>query len=285
MEVWRRRSLSDRALSDLLREPVSTVGQWCYFASLADRFGLVPLEAMPDTAAAADCLPFTLRLQDTLRRGAWELRTGQTDRESILRRAASVLRESLGEPPGHFSYQGEDCTPPELLRKSGIRLEDYVTLIHHPIRPWPCAYHEDRQASDPFLTLLSVDMETIRKLALRQLKDGMQVVIGADVRRERDRTAGELSLSGSSRLPKAEAIAYRQIRACHVMSIDGWSEDGRWKVQDSHGTDTGPDGHYVMTDSWFDAYVLSAVVRKEYLSPELLALLETPVYMPKEERF
>ena len=41
-----------------------------------------------------------------------------------------------------------------------------------------------------------------------------------------------------------------------------------------------------MTDAWFDAYVLSAVVRREYLSTELREFLNRPaVYMPKTERF
>ena len=74
------------------------------------------------------------------------------------------------------------------------------------------------------------------------------------------------------------------------MSIDGVACDKSgaltlWNAQDGHGSETGSDGHYLMTDGWFDAFVLSAVVRKKYLSPELLALLEHPVYMPKRERF
>ncbi len=108
--------------------------------------------------------------------------------------------------------------------------------------------------------MLSVDMETMKSLSLRQLRDGEQVVIGADVRWQSSRSLGVLDteiydLNGLS-LPKAEAIEAKQICACHVMSLDGADIHGggaplRWKVQDSHGAETGPDGHYVMTDAWF----------------------------------
>jgi len=281
--------LSDPALSALLREPVSTVGQWCYFASIAEERGLVPLPAMPDTPAAENSYALTQALCDRLRLGAWELRSNRAERREILAQIEGILRGHLGAPPETFFYRDAEYTPRSFYEGSGIDLKEYVTLIHHPSprRPFPRAYHEEREEKrrDPFLTLLSVDMTTLKTLALRQLQQGEQVVIGADVRREGSRAAGELCLRAVRRLPKRDAIAYRQINACHVMSIDGWAADGRWRVQDSHGAKTGPDGHYVMTDGWFDEYVLSAVIRKAYLSPELRALLAAPDYMPKEERF
>lgn len=289
IEESKDRPLRDPELSALLREPTSTVGQWCYFASLAEAHGLVPLAAMPDTAATENSVPLTRALNTRLRLGARELRNGEADKAQILREIEEILRDYLGPPPQRFQVQGRETSPQAFYYDSGIDLTEYVTLIHHPSSRWPspCACHEEKNADkrDPFLTLLRVDMETIKTLALRQLQSGEQVVIGADVRQESSRAKGELVLRDQRRLPKEEAIAYRQINACHVMSIDGWAPDGRWRVQDSHGLHTSLDGHYVMTDGWFDEYVLSAVIRKDYLSPELLALLESPEYMPKEERF
>ena len=281
--------LNDPELTAPLREPTSTVGQWCYFASLVEAHGLVPLDVMPDTAATENSILLTWALNTRLRLGAWELRNGEADKAQILQEIEEILRDYLGTPPQRFQFQDRETSPQDFYRDSGIDMTEYVTLIHHPSSRWPspCAYHEEKNADkrDPFLMLLSVDMETIKRCALRQLRDGEQVVIGADVRQESSRANGELRLHGKRRLSKADAIAYRQINACHVMSIDGWAPDGRWRVQDSHGLDTGPDGHYVMTDDWFDSYVLSAVVRKEYLNPDLLSLLAAPVYMPKEERY
>jgi len=279
------------ALSALLREPISSVGQWSYFASLAKRHGLVPLEAMPDTPASADGTRLTRALGETLRLGAYRIRRGETA-AATLTEIEGLLREALGTPPTDFLWNETVFTPLSFLREAvGADFGQYVMLMHHPSDRWPVnrAYHEqaDPKRREPLLTMLSVEADTLKALALRQLREGEQVVIGCDVRHAANRAAGELSTEryGAPKLAKSDAIAYREICACHVMSIDGRDDDGRWRVQDSHGAETGPDGHYVMTDDWFDAYVLSAVVQKRYLPPALQKELCTPAFMPKTERF
>ena len=55
-------------------------------------------------------------------------------------------------------------------------------------------------------------------------------------------------------------------------------EDGkpnRWKVENSWGKDAGKDGYYVMSDAWFDRYVIELIIRKEYLDDATRALLTT----------
>ncbi len=299
MVELRERPVNDLDIVELLREPIGSEGQWCYFAVLAEEHGLVPLSAMPDTAASEDGTELTFLLCNRLRKGALALRSCQTAdipavRAACLADIRAILTGELGTPPEEFPWSGKTITPVDFLRKTvGVDFGNYVMLIHHPSErcPSPRAYHEieDPARRHPYLTMLSVDMETIKAAALRQLRDGEQVVIGCDPRWQASRSLGVLDTEmydlEALALSKAEAIETKQICACHVMSIDGWSVDGRWKAQDSHGAETGPDGHYVMTDAWFDAFVLSAVVRKKHLSPELLALLEHPVYMPKDERF
>lgn len=309
VDKLRGKPLNDPVLSELLRMPVSSVGQWCYFALLAEQYGVVPQEIMPDTVATADGSAMTHRLSEALRSGAYRIRHGEESaEETTLKEISSILQDALGTFPKYFEWESATYTPQDFLRNCcNVNFADYVTLIHHPTERWKsfCAYHEEICPSKrhPYLTMLSVDMETMKNLTLCQLRDGEQVVIGCDVRHAGNRAAGELSTEkyGAPLFRKGDAIAYREIYACHVMSIDGWAQDGRWKVQDSHGVNrradppfperqsgkegTGPDGHYVMTDAWFDAYVLSAVVQKKYLPENLRILLKQSVYMPKTERF
>lgn len=286
--------LNDSEVSGLLRQPVSSVGQWCYFAALAEQYGLVPLPAMPDTAASEDGTKLTFALNQRLRAAAREIRISgdAAEKERALADVETLLREHLGTPPDRFLWNRARYTPLSFPRDfCCVNFRDYVTLIHHPSSDWPVnrAYHEEPDKRNPCLTMLSVDMETMKALALRQLESGEQVVIGCDVRHSGSRAAGELSLEayGAPLLGKADAIAYREINACHVMSLDGGSPgEDRWRALDSHGLETGPDGHYVMTGGWFDAYVLSVVVKKEFLPQPLREALERPaVYMPKTERF
>ena len=285
--------LHDPELSELLREPVSSVGQWCYFAALAEQYGLIPRSVMPDTEATEDGTRLTRLLNERLRYGAKRIRAGENASET-LHEVEAVLREQLGTPPEGFEWDGIAYTPMSFFwKRCRVDFHESVMLMHHPSEHWPVnfAYHEtetpERRA--PLLTMLSVDMDTIKALALRQLREGEPVVISCDVRHCGSRKDGLLDLAlgnGLPQLSKAEAIVFREINACHVMCIDGMTSDGRWRVQDSHGPETGTDGHYAMTDAWFDAYVLSAVVKKEYLPQALRDALENPAfYMPKSERF
>lgn len=292
--------LSDPRLTALLREPISSVGQWSYFAALADKHGVVPLDAMPDTPATEDGTALTLWLGAILRDGAYRIRT-EADAEKVRAVTLEALRrtldESLGTPPALLSWQGGTITPREFLRfVCGYDPHDYILLMHHPSDRWPtpCAYHETEEAErrDPLLTMLSVDMETMKALVLRQLREGEPVVIGADVRHASSRPKGLLDTArfGEPRLSKADAIAYKEISACHVLCIDGAATDETgnpawWRALDSHGTETGKNGRYDMSDAWFEAYVLNAAVKKAYLSSALRALPDSPAYMPKSERF
>lgn len=314
--MWRKRELplEDPGVSDLLREPVSSVGQWCYFASLADLYGVVPQEAMPDSAATADGRHLTEQINTRLRAGVKEMRERGRCLEAdlpeeilqpVLEDIREILEDALGSPPKQFDWFYRDnsgtghflkaITPSFFLESlCGTQADRYIMLIHHPVQKWPVnqLYTEEPDIGerDPFLDVLSVDMDTMMQAAFRQLRAGEQVVIGADIRKDSDSQSGTL-FGRPSMFSKAEAILYRDRKACHVMSVNGvkLGPDGRpqfWKVQDSHGARTGGDGHYVMDNAWFEAYVLNAAVRKEYLSETLqAACAATPFYMPKSERF
>lgn len=40
----------------------------------------------------------------------------------------------------------------------------------------------------------------------------------------------------------------------------------RWKIENSYGMDGIHKGYFVCSDSWFEKYILSAVINKKYLS-------------------
>jgi bleomycin hydrolase len=72
----------------------------------------------------------------------------------------------------------------------------------------------------------------------------------------------------------------------HAMVLTGVNvdDDGvpvRWRVENSWGDKGGDKGYMMMTDAWFDEYMYEVTVNKEYLTSELLAVLETePVVLP-----
>ena len=129
--------LHDPELSELLREPVSSAGQWCYFAALAEQYGLVPRSVMPDTEATEDGILLTRLLNERLRYGAKRIRAGENASET-LREVEAILREHLGTPPERFEWDGISYTPLTFFRdRCGVDFHESVMLMHHPAERWP----------------------------------------------------------------------------------------------------------------------------------------------------
>ena len=162
-------------------------------------------------------------------------------------------------------------------------IEDYTGKA--PERPCPAI-------------LLNADLPLIKKAVIAQLQAGEQVVMGCDVAKQSSKPAGLMDaqlypfeeLFGTElEMSKADRILYKGTCGTHIMSFSGVNlrPDGtpdRWKVQNSYGAGMGIAGHYVMSDSWFDEYVLSVVVRKDLADPALVEAYEkTPLPMSMKE--
>lgn len=222
-------------------------------------------------------------------------------REEQLEGVYGILCRFLGMPPTVFTFEFRDrkgqwhclenITPQEFFRNyGGINPDDYMFVIHHPSakRPFLQTYyiedytHKPPQRPCPAI-LLNADLPMIKQAVIAQLKAGEQVVMGCDVAKQSHKQIGLMDaqlypyeeLFGTElNMSKADRILYKGTCGTHIMSFSGVNlrPDGtpdRWKIQNSYGMSMGIAGHYVMSDSWFDEYVLSVVVRKD-LAPAAL---------------
>ena len=268
------KALSPRSLQTALTpDPVDDRGQWADLASTVKKHGLVPLAVMPDAGChhRADGL---FLLNNRLRLGAKQMLAADDPaavRATILADAAAILDEHLGSPPKTFDfpYFKKDgtrqvlsgLTPMDFYKTyCGGDLDDYLVISH------PAGFGEP------------VEMQTMKAAVVRQLVSGEQVVVGTDTRfqsapflgiLDTDLAGNETVFGSDLVLSKAEKIACGLLTPRHALSLDGVQlEDGepvRFKAQDSHGGDTGADGHFTMSAAWFESYVLYAVVRREFL--------------------
>ena len=115
MIEFRRRDLMDRDVVFLLRNPASDGGYWENFADLVAKHGVIPKEAMAETASSESTRMMNRALARILRKDAAELRQIYKDTGSVkkmrqakrkmLAQVYRVLVLNLGEPPTEFTWR------------------------------------------------------------------------------------------------------------------------------------------------------------------------------------
>lgn len=315
------RGLNEGMLQEILRNPIMDNGQAFRCTLLAEKYGVVPKYVMPDTDCSGDTKFVTRILTMKLQWAAKNIRdfvaAGCTKeelevrKEAILKSIYEILCRFLGCPPGCFDFEYRD-TAQEYHRISGLtplefyrqyaKADDEVMLIHHPAdtMSFRQSYVYDSFAESNRRgpqVMLNLEIEEIKKLVISQLKLGDAVVFGADVRMQNNRKSGymdaelydyETIFGTEFAMSKKDKLLYKVIKGTHVMTFTGVNIDpqgkpDRWKVQNSYGKEEGINGFYLMTDKWFDEYVVSAAVHKSVLPKELKALLETdPIPVSKK---
>lgn len=108
------RPVDDRAVAFLLENAAEDGGQWRFAANLISKWGLVPKDAMPETACSKNSAQMNRYLQRMLRRDAGILRvaadTGE-DVEALRARKVDMMGDvhrmlciCLGEPPATIDF-------------------------------------------------------------------------------------------------------------------------------------------------------------------------------------
>jgi len=115
MIEYRDRDLMDRDMVFLLRNPAPDGGYWENFVDLVNKYGVMPKEAMAETASSESTRMMNQALARILRRDTVELReiykeTGSVKKmrqakKKMLAEVYRVLVLNLGEPPTEFTWR------------------------------------------------------------------------------------------------------------------------------------------------------------------------------------
>ncbi len=297
-----------RLIGWLLKSPLGDGGQWDMICSLIMKYGVVPKYVMPETAVSSMTKEMNGYLTEKLREFACRLRREfregkpaeelRAEKEEMLKTIYRILCICLGEPPERFDFEvtGKDhvfhrecgLTPQEFYKKYiGLDLTEYVSLINAPTKdkPFHRSYtvkylgnvREGRQ-----VRYLNLEIEELKRVAIRQMQDGFPVWFGCDVGKCSSREDGVMDLNMYNlkdmfdtefAMTKAERLDYGQSKMSHAMVFQGVNLDengkpNRWRVENSWGEERGKDGFFVMSDAWFDEYMYQVVVKKCYLTEE-----------------
>ncbi|MFC1850846.1 C1 family peptidase [candidate division CSSED10-310 bacterium] len=304
----------------LLKNPVQDGGQWDMFANLVEKYGIVPKVVMPETFHSSNTKIMQLLLTSKLREGAWTLRTlfQQGKQPELLREKKGEIMEDiyrilvlfLGQPPLSFDYEYRDdegnfnedngLTPIVFYQKYvGYDLHRLVSVINAPSsrKPFNQTYTVDSLGNliegKPII-YLNIDIDTMKQLVLKQLREGIPVWFGCDVGKMVNRETGimdtdiylyEKILGVKFGLSKGGRLDYGESQLTHAMVFTGVNVNkgvpNRWKVENSWGEQAGNQGFFVMSDSWFDEFNYQVVIFKKFLPDNLLAVLkQDPVVLP-----
>ncbi len=306
--------LEGRLLAFLLAGPVQDGGQWDMFVGLVEKYGVVPKEAMPESASSSNTRGLDTYLTEKLREDACVLRTAHQDgateadlrekKDAMMAEIYRMLCISLGTPPTTFTFEARDkdenfirdegITPQEFFRKYvDMNLDDYISLIHAPTSDKPF----NRTYTVKFLgsviegrpvKYLNLTMDELKAAAIAQMQDGEPVWFGSDVGQHSLRKEGLMDLDAMALedlfdvrfgMDKATRLDYGQSQMTHAMVLQGVNLDAcgapnRWKVENSWGDEPGNKGYFVMTDDWFSEFTYQVVINKKYLTKEQRKLWE-----------
>ncbi len=312
------RDLLDRELSEILDEGVQDGGYWQWFVALVEKYGLVPKEVYPETHPTSNTWLMNRVINEQVLAGASILRKmakeGSDDTElrayklKILKDIYRILVMNYTEPPEKFVWRYEDkdgkifetksYTPLDFYKEAvGIKLKDYVSLIHYPGREFNRLYEFDncRNVFDnPNPQSANLDIGLIKEIVKKSILNNEPVWFACDVGKGSDRKSGILSskifnynalFKPEVKMDKETRIFYKFSASNHAMVILGVDiKDNKiikWLVENSHGSDEGEQGFYAMYDDWVDDYLYEVIINVKYLPEEIKKIFgQEPIHLP-----
>ena len=250
--------LDGRLVSFLLADPIGDGGQWDMFRSLVKKYGVVPKEAMPETACSRNTREMDGYLTRYLRGTAKRLRqsheagVGTDDllamKKQMVEEVYRLLAVCLGEPPASFSVRLRDkdqklalsgtFTPQEFFRTAvDMDVDAYVSLISAPTadKPFGHTYTVSRLGNvweDHGVRYLNLPPAELKRVAIAQLKDDLPVWFGCDVAQSYLQDEGIMDTAAldvdalfgfpvEGCMDKAERLDYGESLMTHAMVLEG----------------------------------------------------------------
>lgn len=313
------RPADDRTVKHILDTGVHDGGQWDMFVNIAEKYGVVPKDVMGETAQSSNSRDMNRLLNRSLKNAAVHIRemmkAGVPMKEvdaykvSVLGKVYGFLCSCYGEPPQRFDFEyvdkdgayhiEKDYTPQSFFDKYiGRDLENTVSIINAPTddKPYYRTYTVSMLGNiigGKDVKYLNLPMSEFKELVIKQLQSGNVVWFGSDVGNFGCRAEGlwdnntfdyELLSGLDLEISKKDGLDYWFSAMNHAMVITGVNldENGlptRWKIENSWGGDSGHNGYYVCSDTWFDQYVYQAVVTKDILGDKVSLLEQKPIVL------
>ena len=318
-----KKPIDDQRVQFFFRNPINDGGTFCGVSDLAEKYGLVPAEVMPEsystdnTSKAASIISsklreFGLQLRDMVAKGKGT-KDIQKAKTEMLGQIYRMLTLTIGAPVQQFTYAfkdkngkakglAKDYTPQSFYQAvvGGPLNGTFIMAMNDPRRPYYKTYEVeyDRHTYDGHnWCYVNLPMDDIEQMAIASLKDGRKLYSSYDVGKFLDRKRGYAdlenfdygSLFGTTfSMDKAQRISTFDSGSTHAMTltavdVDESGKARKWKVENSWGATWGQQGCLIMTDRWFREFMFRLVVDKKYVPEHILKAAETKPVMVMPE--
>ena len=223
-------------------------------------------------------------------------------KEEMLSTIYSMLCRCLGNPPETFSWQAKDknkklvrlndLTPLDFYKEVGVKLKDKLCLIHAPMsnkkmNELYTVSYLGNVVGGQIINYVNVDIEDMKRAAIKSLKNNEAVWFGCDVGKMFHRDLGimdvdlydyESLFDTKFLMDKGKRLEYGDSLMTHAMLFTGVDifkgKSTKWRVENSWGSKGGDKGYYQMSDKWFDEFNYEVVVDKKYLPKRILEIFD-----------
>ena len=318
-----KKPIDDQRVQFFFHYPIGDGGTFCGVSDLAEKYGLVPTEVMPETFTSDNTAKARQLISSKLREYGLQLRDMVARKQSqqainkektrMLSQIYKMLVLTIGEPVQQFSYAfkskdgkavapAKDYTPQSFYQEvvGGPINGTFIMAMNDPRRPYYKTYEVeyDRHTYDGHnWKYVNLPMDDIEQMAIASLKDGRKLYSSYDVGKCLDRKRGYAdtenfdyaSLFGTTfPMDKAQRISTFDSGSTHAMTLtavdlDAEGKATKWKVENSWGATWGQQGCLIMTDRWFREYMFRLVVDKKYVPENILKAADTEPVMVMPE--
>lgn len=312
--------MDNKYVTWLFKSPVGDGGVWNSFTNLADKYGLVPKEIMPETKTSENTRWMIRIINRKLRENGLIIRDLAAQKmkyKDLEKRKVEMLGDiyrilalNLGEPPTNFTYRfvdkegnlGEyiEYTPKNFMKEvlGDIDFTQHVMLMNDPTRDYYKMYEieYDRNVMEGRNWLyLNLPNNEIKKFAIESIKNNRAMYASCDVGKQLNNDIGfsdvhnydfESLYGVKFGMDKAQRIQSRESGSSHGMAliavdVDNNEQPLKWQFENSWGSKSGHNGYLTFSDDWFNQYMFRVVVLKDFLDEKTLKMLDQkPTMLP-----
>ena len=285
-ELIECKNLSIGFINNKIDKYIGSYGTFYFCKKIIDKYGLVPSKDMKeanenyDDNLTIELLKNKLKTDSLLLRETKDINMRKKMKRDLVYEAYNFLSKIYGNPPTVFEIKGKLLTPNEFKDKYlKNRLDDYVTttlvsqnVLFDSYSFIPNIYLADKEE------IITLPKEELKDAIIKQLQDGISVWFSAEESTTLDSKNGILDYSAydfNSALnikdvSKDEKMRLDIINYDHAMCITGAlvidNQIIQYKVDNSFGEIGKFNGNLIMTPSFLENCVITAIINKKYIN-------------------